>query len=137
MLVKKPSDIRSSEITDKKLYLRRREFIQEAAGVAAAVAVGVFGAGSVSAQAPRVKLPNVRKGTYGADEKLTPYEDITTYNNFYEFGADKDDPSSLAKSFKPAPWRVKVEGLVNKPADYALEDLIKPHALEERIYRMR
>ena len=83
------------------------------------------------------KLPNVRKGPFGTDEKPTPYADVTTYNNFYEFGTDKDEPARNAHTLKTAPWTVRVDGLVGKPADYHLEDLLRPHALEERVYRMR
>ena len=74
---------------------------------------------------------------YGKGEKQTPYQDVTTYNNFYEFGTDKEDPAANAHTLKIKPWTVKVEGKVAKPADYHLEDLLKPHALEERVYRLR
>ncbi len=82
-------------------------------------------------------LPNVRKGVVTLDEALTPWDDVTTYNNFYEFGMDKDDPARNSKKFRTKPWTVKIDGLVNKPGDYQLEDLVAPHALEERIYRLR
>jgi methionine sulfoxide reductase catalytic subunit len=141
MLVKKASDIRSSEITDKRLYLRRREFIQAAAVTAAGVAAGALATGSAEAAPswPRVKIPNVQKAPPGfaTTEKPNSYQDITTYNNFYEFGTEKEDPSNNAGSLKTKPWTVKVDGLVNKPADYQLEDLIKPYALEDRVYRHR
>ena len=71
------------------------------------------------------------------DEKLNTFQEITGYNNFYEFGLDKDDPQRYAGRMKTSPWTVKIDGLCNKPADYHLEDLIRPHALEERIYRLR
>jgi sulfoxide reductase catalytic subunit YedY len=138
MLVKKAPDVRSSEITDKKLYLRRREFIQAAAVTTLGTAAGLL-ATERPAQAawPRVKIPNVRKSNFVTTEKQTPYDDVTTYNNFYEFGTDKGDPAVNAHTLKTTPWKVKVDGLVNKPADYNLEDLLKPHTLEERVYRMR
>jgi sulfoxide reductase catalytic subunit YedY len=82
-------------------------------------------------------LPNVRKGVVTLDEALTPWEDVTTYNNFYEFGTDKSDPARYAKNFRTKPWTVKIDGLVNKPGDYHFEDLVAPHALEERVYRLR
>jgi sulfoxide reductase catalytic subunit YedY len=82
-------------------------------------------------------VPNFSKTAYGAGEKPNAYQDITTYNNFYEFGTDKEDPGNNAGSLKTKPWTIKVDGLVAKPAEYQLEDLIKPYALEERIYRMR
>jgi len=138
MLIRNAPDVRSSEITSERLYLHRREFIQAALGAAA----GLLGASRTieasSAQAPLPpRLDGVRKGPFGTSEKQTPYEDITTYNNFYEFGTDKSDPSRNAGSLRTTPWSVKVDGEVNKPADYHLEDLIKPFALEERVYRLR
>jgi sulfoxide reductase catalytic subunit YedY len=77
------------------------------------------------------------KGKYDTDEKQTPYEDITHYNNYYEFGIDKGDPSQNATKFKSTPWTVSVEGMVKKPANYALDDLLKGLTPEERVYRMR
>jgi methionine sulfoxide reductase catalytic subunit len=139
MPIRKSSDIPSSEITDEKLYLHRREFIQTALGATAGLLVG--GATIQAAPTPVAptlpKLDGVRKGPFGTSEQQTPYEDITTYNNFYEFGTDKSDPSHNAGTLRPKPWTVKVDGEVNKPADYGLEDLIKPFALEERVYRLR
>ena len=85
----------------------------------------------------RVKVPDFAKTAYGAGEKPNAYQDITTYNNYYEFGTEKDDPANNAGTLKTKPWTVKVDGLVAKPAEYQLEDFIKPYALEERIYRMR
>jgi sulfoxide reductase catalytic subunit YedY len=140
MLVKKAPDIRSSEITDKRLYLRRREFIQAAAVTAVGAAAGALVPGTVQAATwPRVKIANVQKAqpAFTTGEKPNSYQDITTYNNFYEFGTEKEDPSNNAGSLKTKPWTVKVDGLVNKPADYQLDDLIKPYALEERVYRHR
>ncbi len=136
MLIKPASDIRSSEITPKQLYLRRREFLQATAG-ATVVAAGAGLAGGTLAAQTGAKLPNVKKGGYGTDEELTPYKDVTSYNNFYEFGTDKADPAKHAGKFPAKPWTVAVEGLVARPATYHLEDFIKPHVLEERIYRMR
>jgi methionine sulfoxide reductase catalytic subunit len=139
MLVRKAPDVRSSDITDKKLYLRRREFIQAAAVAAVGAAAGALGTAQADAVPfwPRVKIPIVQKTQHGSDEKPNSYQDITTYNNYYEFGTEKDDPATFAGSLKTRPWTIKVEGLVNKGADYQLEDFIKPYALEERIYRMR
>ena len=139
MLLRKTPDIRSSEITDKKLYLHRREFIQAAAVGAIGTAAGTLGVPQADAAPswPRVKIPAFAKTSYGNGEKPNAYQDITTYNNFYEFGTEKEDPSNNAGPLKTKPWTVKVDGLVAKPADYQLEDFIKPYALEERIYRMR
>src|ERR1700731_4589728 len=107
MLIKRPSDIRSSEITDKKLYLNRREFLQTATGAAAGAAV-LAGAGVVLEAAGQPaphgrKLDNVRKSPLSvsaADDKLNTWEQITTYNNYYEFGTDKDSPSEYSKSLR-------------------------------------
>ncbi len=134
MLIKPPADLRASEITDEKWYLRRREFLQTAAFPLVAAAAGLPVAALAAGQAP---LDNVRKGPFGTSEKLTPWDDVTTYNNFYEFGTDKSDPARYAGTLKPRPWTVRVDGHVSKPADYQVEDLIRPHQLEERVYRMR
>jgi methionine sulfoxide reductase catalytic subunit len=139
MLIKKVCDIKSSEITDKKLYLERRRFLQVASATVLTAAAGTLAprlSGPSFGQA-REKLEGVQKSSFSTDEPLTPYKDITNYNNFYEFGTDKYSPAELAKNFRTKPWSVAVEGEVNKPAVYQLEDLIKPHALEERIYRLR
>jgi sulfoxide reductase catalytic subunit YedY len=136
MLIKKAPDIRSSEITPKSVYLRRREFIQ--ASAAALVTAG-FGSllGDADAQA-RTKLPNVRKSPLSTTEPPNSYEHITSYNNFYEFAPGAGDgPMKNSKNFKPRPWKVAVEGHVAKPASYDLDEFIKPYALEERIYRFR
>lgn len=139
MLLRKTPDIRWSEITDKSLYLRRREFIQAAAAGMVGAAAGTLGVPQAEAAPswPRVKVPSFAKTSFGTGEKVNAYEDITTYNNFYEFGTEKEDPSNNASTLKTKPWTVKVEGMVAKPAEYQLEDFIKPYALEERIYRMR
>jgi sulfoxide reductase catalytic subunit YedY len=139
MLIKKASDIKSSEITAKTLYLDRRRFLQTAAAGALTIAAASLGPGSSRlgfAQA-REKLEGAQKSSLSTDEPLTPYKDITNYNNFYEFDTTKYAPAEVAKDFRTKPWSVVVEGEVNKPAVYQLEDLIKPHALEERIYRLR
>ncbi|HKY22890.1 MAG TPA: protein-methionine-sulfoxide reductase catalytic subunit MsrP [Vicinamibacterales bacterium] len=139
MLLKRASDVRSSEITDQKVYLRRREFIQAAAMGTIGAAAGTLGATQANAQSwPRVKIAGpIQDSGWGKGEKPNAYQDITTYNNFYEFGTEKGDPALNAHTLKTKPWTVKVDGLVAKPAEYQLEDLIKPHALEDRIYRLR
>ncbi|HEY5615824.1 MAG TPA: protein-methionine-sulfoxide reductase catalytic subunit MsrP [Bacteroidota bacterium] len=139
MLIKRANDILSSEITSESLYHNRREFIRTAGAVAAGLAVG-----SILSE-PLQRLSALehqdwkpkQKGPFDTDEKLTPFKDITTYNNFYEFGVDKDDPAENAQNFKTKPWTVSVEGLVKKPAAYNLEDLLKGITLEDRVYRMR
>ncbi len=142
MLIKKAVDIRESEVTPKGLYLRRREFIAAAGVTAAAVATNgldLFGdAAELSAQNPNAqKLTNLKKSPFSTDEKLNSYKDVTTYNNFYEFGLDKADPAKYAHTLKPKPWSVVVEGQCGKPGTYNIEDIMKWAPLEERIYRMR
>jgi sulfoxide reductase catalytic subunit YedY len=116
--------IASSEITPEDIYMNRRHFITLASGLTIAASSGR-------------SWGQTRKGPYDTDEKQTPYKDVTTYNNFYEFGSDKDDPSRNAKNFRTRPWTVSVEGFVKKPQTYALDDLIKGLTIEDRIYRMR
>jgi sulfoxide reductase catalytic subunit YedY len=144
MFIKKAPDIRSSEITDKKLYYSRREFIQAATGTAAAAAAGlgvIGGAGAIveaATPAPHGrKLENVQKSSFSTTEKANSWNDITTYNNYYEFGTDKDSPSRLANSLKVEPWKIAVEGECNKKGSYPIEDILKGQTLEERIYRLR
>jgi methionine sulfoxide reductase catalytic subunit len=138
MLFKKSSDIRFSEITPKELYLNRRTFLASAGAVLGAAA-GARVLGKVLSPEESVlagtKL-DYTKSQYSTSEKQTPFNDITHYNNFYEFSTDKYEPAELAKNFNPRPWTVKVEGLVNKPKTYDIDTLLKLH-LEERIYRMR
>jgi methionine sulfoxide reductase catalytic subunit len=136
MLIRSNLQIPSSEITDERLYVRRREFLRAfglgSVGLAASAA-------GLTAQAPArpPRLENVRKGPFGTSEALTPYEDVTTYNNFYEFGTDKASPAMYAGTLRPRPWTVKVDGECARPAEYHLEDLVRPGTLEERVYRMR
>ncbi len=137
--IKTNLDIPSSEITDKKLYLNRREFIRAASMAAVTAASGSLGSDLLMSDTVQAgeKLEGVVKGPYSTDEKPTSYTAITTYNNFYEFGTDKESPAEIApKTLKPRPWSVAVEGEINKPAVYHLEDLI-PKTLEERVYRHR
>jgi sulfoxide reductase catalytic subunit YedY len=135
MLIKKAPDIRSSEITPKNVYLGRREFIQ--ASAAALVAAGLPVPDAV-AQGGLAKLPNIRKSPLSTTETPSLYDHVTSYNNFYEFAPGAGDgPKNNSKNFKARPWKIKIDGLVNKPADYDIDDFIKPYKLEERIYRMR
>ncbi len=142
MLIKKAPDIRWSEVTPERLYVNRREFIRASSGAAlgalgALAGAAAAGPGVVTPAYAQDALANVRTSAFSTSEKLNSVEDITTYNNFYEFGTDKSDPARYSGRFKPKPWTIAVEGLVNKPGDYALEDFITPQALEERIYRLR
>ena len=139
MLIKRAEDIKSLEITDEKLYYNRRRFIRNASVVVAGMAASgilvnkLAGTPSMLGDDPLI-TPH---GPYDTDEKLTSYKDVTSYNNFYEFGTDKSDPAENAVKFKTNGWTISVEGLVKKPAIYQLEDFIKPYKLEDRIYRMR
>jgi sulfoxide reductase catalytic subunit YedY len=141
MLIKRASDIRSSDITDQKAYLNRREFIRAASGTAAAVATGLaLGDAWVEAATPAAhgrKLEGVKKSPFSTDEKQNKWEEITTYNNYYEFGIDKDSPSLLARNFKTEPWTVTVDGECAKKGPMNLEDVLKGETLEERVYRHR
>jgi len=138
MLIRRAQDIRSSDITPEGQYWNRREWLAAAgfAGTAAALTSLV----PRSLHALRAGQGPVARGTpYGLqkDDTPTPWEDVTGYNNFYEFGTGKEDPAEYSKEFKASPWTVKVDGLVKKAADYHLEDFIKPSRLEDRIYRHR
>ena len=141
MLIKPASDIRSSEITDKKLYLNRRDFIRATTGTAVAAATGVLGAEAflqAASPAPHGrKLENVKKSPLSSDEKVNSWDQSTTYNNYYEFGIDKDSPSMTAGSLKTQPWTVVVDGECNRKATWNLEDILKGQTLEDRIYRHR
>jgi len=138
MIIKRATDIPYAEVTDEKLYWRRREFMRAFSGAALGLAAGaVSGAPALGADQRPPKLAGVSKGPFGTTEPLTPYEDVTTYNNFYELGTDKASPARVGGTLRPRPWTVRVEGEVGKPGDYALDDLLKPHPLEERIYRLR
>jgi sulfoxide reductase catalytic subunit YedY len=142
MLIHRKTDILPSEITPKQKYLERRDFIRSAAlGTAAALAGGaVTGllADNAWAQGRGTRLPDVKKGSpFDTDEKMTPYDAVTRYNNFYEFGTAKDEPARLSRDFQPRPWSVRVDGECGKPGDVPLENLLVPHQLEERIYRLR
>jgi len=144
MLIRRGSDLPAREITDEKTYIARSEFIRRAAGAVLGVAAAplltlcaddaVADAESAAAQTP---LENVKPKVVTSDEPLNTFEQITTYNNFYEFGTGKNDPARYAGLMKTSPWTVKIDGLCAKPATYQLEDLIKPIQLEERIYRLR
>jgi len=144
MLIKKASDIPSSEITPKSIYLKRREFIQ--AGSAALAGAGIaaagwnaMGGGHALAQGGGLpKLPNIKKSPLSTTEAPSEYQYITSYNNFYEFAPGAGDgPKKASGKFKATPWTIEVDGLCNKPGKYNLEDFIKPFTLEERIYRFR
>jgi len=124
----RPPHISPTEITPRDIYLSRRNFVGT---VAAGAGLSVLGGSSAFAAAL-----SASPGPYKLDEKLTPKEAVTTYNNFYEFGVGKEDPSQNSGAFKPTPWTVKVEGMVGKPKEFGLDEILKMK-LEERTYRMR
>jgi sulfoxide reductase catalytic subunit YedY len=122
--------IKSSEITPRELFYSRRRFLQLTAGaVAWAIWPDALFAGE--------KLTTAKSANYAASEELTPYDKVTQYNNFYEFGTGKDDPAENAGSLKTRPWTVAVEGEVNKPVVFDIDQILKMAPLEERIYRLR
>ena len=135
MRVKPAADIRSSDITPRDLYLRRRDFLASAGKVAVAALAGVFDR-DADAAVPGDKIAVARRVVTTSDA-LTPQQAVTSYCNYYEFGSVKSDPVTNAPAFKPKPWSVTVDGLCGKPGTYTLEDVLKPHAIEERVYRMR
>jgi len=140
MLIKKPNDIKSSEITRKDLYLNRRQFILAASATAlsaGAVLSGLDASLSTERVMAGEKLGDLRKSSFSTSEKLNSFKDITTYNNFYELGTDKSDPAENAKYLTTRPWTVSVEGEVKKAKTYDIDALTKIAPLEERIYRLR
>ena len=164
MIIQTKSDILPSEITSKEVFDNRRVFIQQAGfgllvGTAALISSPLRaatvtsgtteGAGRLigranapvaikaAAYGPHQKIVGYSKTAYGAGEKLTTYDDVTTYNNYYEFGTDKADPAVNSKLFKPRPWTVSIEGEVKKNKIISIDDIYKLAPLEERIYRMR
>src|SRR5437773_367547 len=148
MPVKKSSDIKSSEITDQKVYLNRRLFMRGAILAGSVTASGLLyrrfnPSSAVVEERPKiaglVKTPTdeaVRNG-FKVDEALTSFEDITNYNNFYEFSTEKRSVASAARGFITRPWKVEVTGLVNKPKTFDIDELLKLAPQEERIYRLR
>ena len=128
------ANILPSEITPEWAYVTRRDLIR--AGVGAAIGVAGLGFGAL-AQGAAQPLRFARNARYSLTEEPNSYEDITTYNNFYEFGTGKADPAANSAKFQPAPWTVEVSGEAETTGKFALEDLLKGHALEERVYRLR
>ena len=125
MLIRRPPDIPAREITDESAYWNRREFLR---------VFGLSAGGAVFAGAvPRAMYGRARQG----DDKLTPYEDVAGYNNFYEFGTGKDDPARNAREFRSRPWTVRIEGEIAKPGTFDIDALIRRHPPVERVYRHR
>ncbi len=140
MLIRKPNDIPSSEITSQSAYLNRRNFISGAAA-AGAMALGADRVGQLVDPTSKVyagtKLETVTSPLSTTGETLTTLKDITSYNNFYEFGSDKGDPARYAGKLQTRPWTVSVEGLVKNKKTFDIDMLLKLVPLEERVYRLR
>jgi sulfoxide reductase catalytic subunit YedY len=136
MLIRRAPDLGSNDITDERLYRTRRDFIRAAAGVAAGglVAPGLLAA--CRSERAGAAAERAEAGVQRADE-LTPFEDVTTYNNFYELGTDKADPARNGGSLRVRPWTVKIDGEVAKPGTYDVDQLTRLFPPQERVYRMR
>jgi sulfoxide reductase catalytic subunit YedY len=138
MIIKRPADVRPSEITPEGVYRTRREFFAGLAGTGLVAATA-----DVLAQAlagPAQTTPALRyapSARFSTTEKMNTWDEITGYNNFYEFGTGKEDPAANSRSFRTRPWNVAVEGEAEVTGSFTLEDIMKPHPLEERIYRLR
>ena len=140
MLIRKPADIKSSEITPKELYMNRREFIKSTSAVAVSAGATLAGLdmwGMPEQAQAGEKLPNIKKSPSSTDEKKNSFKDITSYNNFYELGIDKGDPAKNAKYLISRPWTVAVEGEVKQPKTFDIDTIMKLSPLEERVYRLR
>jgi methionine sulfoxide reductase catalytic subunit len=139
MLIRRAPDLSYADVTPKSVYLHRRRLLQGMGltGFAALAGPGLlellFPSRSVNSG---TKLSTV-KGPFNTDEKITPFNDVTHYNNFYEFGTDKSDPARNAQTFKTSPWSLAIEGEVSKPRTFTLDEILKLAPLEERIYRHR
>jgi len=133
MLIKKSGDIPWSEVTPKEIYLNRRKFMAAMGAAGAALASGI-----IRDLHAGTKLNYVKSDLSTQGEELTPYKAVTTYNNFYEFGTDKEDPAKYAANFRTSPWKISIEGLIKSPKTYDVDSIVKMHpSLEERVYRMR
>ena len=139
MIIRKPADIPSSAITSESAWLQRRQFMAGAGAIAGAVALQSPLAQALPAGSPLDYRPAAAAAdaSFRTGEKLTPFEDVTRYNNFYEFGTDKGDPARYAHQMSTDPWTLAVDGEVEKPGKLNLEDIQSGFDLEERIYRLR
>jgi sulfoxide reductase catalytic subunit YedY len=140
MLIRRAPDLTPADITPRSVYANRRKFLRELglAGVAAVAGRGLLNLVSPSRiVCAATKLNDLIKSPFSTGEKQTPYDDVTHYNNFYEFGIDKTAPAKNAQNFRTSPWTVSVEGEVKKPRQFSMDELLKLAPLEERIYRHR
>ena len=143
MIIRRPDDIPSSDITPESVYLDRRRFLRM--GAASATAAILAPSALAACDANGGATPDVGAAATAAagdsaaalQDKQNTWEQITTYNNYYEFGTLKEDPAENAHTLRTKPWSVAIEGLVSKPATYALEDFLKPAKIEDRVYRLR
>jgi len=131
--------IPSSEITPEPLYRERRRFLRHSIETGLGLAALSLAPGLLAAELPPAgaAFADLGKSVHSSQDPLTPYEKVSRYNNFYEFGTDKSEPASAAKNLVTNPWSLTISGEVAKPGTYTLEDILRPHALEERIYRLR
>ena len=136
MLIRKPDHVRPSEITSESNYINRRDFIR-AGAIAGGSLIAPSALSAVIPDTRLAKLSDVAQSAFSADESPNSFEDISTYNNFYEFGLGKGDPVIQAEDFKPRPWTIEVSGHAAKTGTFDFDDFMKPFDLEERIYRMR
>ncbi len=143
MLIKRPSNILASEITNEADYINRRQFMQHAitASLTASIAVAapcLLSTSALAVETPSDAFPQLKKGSeFNTTEELTGYDDATSYNNFYEFGTGKSDPARYAKSLTTRPWSIEVEGECEQAGNIDIEDIFKLFTMEERIYRLR
>ena len=138
MLIRKPNDIPYSDVTPRSIWVRRREFIKLATGAVAGVGAGLVLPEMDAFAQTGQKLPGVKPSPLSTTgEKLNSYKDITTYNNYYEFGTDKAEPAEYAKKFQTNPWTLTIDGEVATKKVLSYDDLFKVAPLEERVYRMR
>ncbi len=134
MLIRSPNEIPASQITAESVYCKRRELLR-GLGIAG---LGLSGLGQPALADSAQTLSDIKRPSpYDTDEALTTFDDVTTYNNYYEFGTGKSDPAKYAVNFQPKPWTLQVSGQVENSGSFDLDDFIAPHQLEERIYRMR
>src|ERR1700674_871369 len=140
MLIRKSPDLTYADVTPKSVYLERRNFLRAMGivGAAAMAGKGLFELALPSHTAlAATKLTGLVKSPFSTTEKQNTFEDVTHYNNFYEFGTDKSDPAKNSKNFNTSPWTVSVEGEVKKPRKFSMDEILKIAPLEERIYRHR
>jgi methionine sulfoxide reductase catalytic subunit len=135
--VRSRSDVGSCEITPRAVYLDRRRFLAAAAAAGATAAFPDIIAAQAAEGMPPSRLEGISKSRYSTEEERTPLDAITRYNNFYEFGSDKEDPARYAPKMKSRPWTVAIDGLCAKPGTYDVDQIIKSNRLEERVYRLR